>query len=825
MRLHVKPKSPIRKKIFLISIGLMYSFFTFGADQAISNTSFWLWDFLGRLHPSITHFPIALLIFAGFLELLTLGKFRHPIRPAIRLMVLAGAVAAILSALFGWLLAENQGTAGSTFDLHKQIGIATAVLSFGLLLFLRKSESGSRPSQIIAYRSVLFVAGIGVGIAGHFGGSLVHGEDFLTEVLPWKATEQPTDLPKIDLANFSSNPSENQEIGLVTNVRMVMAHNCYKCHSGAKIEGELRLDEKEFVFQGGENGPVILPGNSADSELIRRITLPKNHKKLMPAKGKQLSDEEIALLAFWIDQGAPWPEGVSQQSIYRVADLAPRNPTLPPAKSGLENPIDRWVDAYFQANKISWQKTAEDRVFLRRLYLDIIGLLPSPAELKSFEQDPNPQKRSAWAEKLLERKDDYTQHWLTFWNDILRNDYTGTGYITNGRFAITDWLYTSIRDNKPYNQLVKELLNPTEKSKGFIEGIRWRGTVNASQRTEMQAAQNVGQVILGLNLKCASCHDSFVSDWELEEAYAFANIFADSTLEISRCEIPTGKFAKTKILWEELGNIDSTASKAEKLRQLADNLVQPANGRMYRTFVNRIWKQLMGRGIVEPVDEMDNLPWSQDLLDWLAVDFVENGYNIKRLILQITSSKIYQMESFPVASPDLLLAADFTFQGMVRKRMTAEQFSDAVGNLASPLFDSAEVKFKPYELIPEAQMATSLTRASLVANNTFLTALGRPNREIVSTSRDSQASLLQALELTNGERLNTALFKGGEYWTKQYPQADDLVKALFSNALLRSPTEKELEVGRQLFGETTDAKQAQDLLWSVLLLPEFQMIY
>ena len=479
----------------------------------------------------------------------------------------------------------------------------------------------------------------------------------------------------------------------------------------------------------------------------------------------------------------------------------------------------------FRQMKSLGKKLPNDRVFLRRLYLDIIGLLPSPAELKSFEQDPNPQKRSAWAEKLLERKDDYTQHWLTFWNDILRNDYTGTGYITNGRFAITDWLYTSIRDNKPYNQLVKELLNPTEKSKGFIEGIRWRGTVNASQRTEMQAAQNVGQVILGLNLKCASCHDSFVSDWKLEEAYAFANIFADSTLEISRCEIPTGKFAKTEILWEELGNIDSTASKAEKLRQLADNLVQPANGRMYRTFVNRIWKQLMGRGIVEPVDEMDNLPWSQDLLDWLAVDFVENGYNIKRLILQITSSKIYQMESFPVASPDLLLAADFTFQGMVRKRMTAEQFSDAVGNLAYPLFDSAEVKFKPYELIPEAQMATSLTRASLVANNTFLTALGRPNREIVSTSRDSQASLLQALELTNGERLNAALLKGGEYWTKQYPQADDLVKALFSNALLRSPTEKELEVGRQLFGETTDVKQAQDLLWSVLLLPEFQMIY
>lgn len=96
----------------------------------------------------------------------------------------------------------------------------------------------------------------------------------------------------------------------------------------------------------------------------------------------------------------------------------------------------------------------------------------------------------------------------------------------------------------------------------------------------MQAAQNVGQVILGLNFKCASCHDSFISDWKLEEAYAFANVSADTTLEISRFEIPTGKFAKTEILWEELGDIDSAATRAEKLRQLADQLVQPANGRM-----------------------------------------------------------------------------------------------------------------------------------------------------------------------------------------------------------------------------------------------------
>ena len=813
------------KFTFLLSIGLMTSLVAFGAEESEAATPFWLWEILGRLHPIITHFPIALLIFAGFLELLTLKNFQHPMRQAIRLMVIFGAVAAILSAAFGWLLAENEGISGSTLDLHKQIGIATAALSVLLLFFLRKSESNSTEANIKGYRSLLFIAGLGVGLAGHFGGSLVHGEDFLTEKLPWNEDVDAPESLTINLAQFSSDLSENQEMLLVTNVRSVLAHNCYKCHSGAKIEGELRLDEKEFIFTGGENGEVIIPGNPAQSELIRRISLSKNHKDVMPSKGNLLSKDEIALLTLWIEKGAPWPEGVPQQSIYRVAELAPRKPILPNAKPGLENPIDRWVDSYFQDNKIKWSPEVDDRTFLRRIYLDVIGLLPSPEELERFQKDSDPQKRQVIAQQLLDQKEDYTQHWLSFWNDILRNDYTGTGYITKGRFAITDWLYTSIRDNKSYDQLVKELINPTEKSKGFIEGIRWRGTVNASQRTEMQAAQNVGQVILGLNLKCASCHDSFISDWKLEEAYAFANVFADSTLEISRCEIPTGKFAKTKILWEELGSVDSAANKAEKLRQLADRLVQPANGRMYRTIVNRVWKQLMGRGIIEPVDEMDNAPWSQDLLDWLAVDFVENGYDLKRLIYQITSSKIYQSESIPIASPELLLADDFKFQGLIRRRMTAEQFSDAVSHLASPLFDSAEVRFRPYELIPEAALGSKFARASLIANNPFLTALGRPNREIVATSRDSQASLLQALELTNGVKLNSALEKGGERWVMNYSDPKVLTEKLFAQALLRAPTTKELEVANRLFAGKAQASKTQDLLWSIFLLPEFQMIY
>lgn len=817
------------KKILLFSLILSVSAASpaFAQDSG-ENSVFWLWHFFGRLHPMIVHFPIALLIFAAILELFTLKKFESKFRPAIRLLVLIGAVSAIIAAVFGWLLADSDAIEGELLDLHQQIGIATAVLSVLVLFFLQKITKKYKSNQVLLYRSFLFIAALGVSITGHFGASLTHGEEFLTEVLPWKGAEDGLEnIPSapINLTAYQAELNPETEMKLIGEVRMVLAHNCYKCHSGAKIEGELRLDEKEFVFAGGESGKILIPGNPAESDMIRRINLRKGHKDVMPSKGKLLTDPEKQLLELWIAKGAPWPDGAAQQSVYRVANLAPRKPNLPRSTAGMSNPIDLLVNEYFKVNKLSWQEKIDDRTYLRRIYLDVVGLIPSPEELEAFSNDSRPEKREIWLQNLLNRNDDYATHWLTFWNDALRNDYTGTGYITKGRFNITDWLYTSIRDNKPYDEFVRQLLNPDEKSKGFIEGIRWRGTVNASQRTEMQAAQNVGQVILGLNLKCASCHDSFISDWKLEQAYAFANVFADSTLEVSRCEQPTGTMAKTKILWEELGDIDSAANRAEKLRQLADGLVQPANGRMYRTIVNRVWKQMMGRGIVEPVDEMDNLPWSQDLLDWLAVDFADNGYDLKRLVFQIASSNIYQSQSVSIESADKLIADDFQFKGLIRRRMTAEQFSDAVSQLIYPLFDSTEVKYKPYELLPEVVKRPSFARASLVANNPFMTALGRPNREIVSTSRDSQASLLQALELTNGERLNTALKNGAKQWKATYPRTDQLTEEWYEKALNRKPSPKELEIAKAALGQNPDADQVQDFFWAVLLLPEFQMVY
>ncbi|MBD3626798.1 PSD1 and planctomycete cytochrome C domain-containing protein [Cyclobacterium sp.] len=796
-------------------------------EQAVESEPFWLWKFLGRLHPLAVHFPVSLLLFAAVLELFTLKNFNHKLRPGIDLLVWAGVAGAVLAAVLGWVLATVEDYGGNTLDVHQWTGITTAFLGLLLIYFLRKSENGNNLQAVKAFRSVLFISAVGVSVAGHFGASLTHGEDYLTSTFPWNEDDySPEDL-NIDLVAFGEEGelSEQKQVELVGKVRAVFAHNCYKCHSDAKIKGELRLDEREYVFEGGESGPVIVPGNPGKSDLVRRIKLPKDHEDAMPSKGKVLSTDEIALISFWVERGAPWPDAASEVSEYRVAALEPRRPNVPAPRKGMNQPIDIWVDEYFQEQDITWKDPVDDKTYLRRIYLDIIGLLPDPETYKAFLEDSRPNKRAAWVEELLNRNDDYATHWMTFWNDALRNDYTGTGYITKGRYAITDWLYTSLRENKPYDQFVKQLLDPDEKSKGFIEGIRWRGDVNASQVTEMQAAQNVGQVILGLNLKCASCHDSFISDWKLEEAYAFANIFADTTLEVSRCETPIGKKASTKILWEELGEIDSTASRDKKLEQLAEYLVQPANGRMYRTIVNRIWKQMMGRGLVEPADEMDNLPWSQDLLDWMATDFEDNGYDLKNLIYKIAISKAYQQPSIGVEDPQYLTDDDFVFEGVVRRRLTAEQFADGVSQNINPLFEMEALKYNPNELAVSEEPSMPFARASLVANNDFLKALGRPNREVVSTSRDSQASLLQALELTNGETLNEALKDGAMKWKEKYNDGDIIVHETYRQLLGRDPHQNEFNVAMEVLGEDPEPAAIQDLFWAVLLLPEFQLIY
>ncbi|MCW3120087.1 MAG: hypothetical protein JWM28_4169 [Chitinophagaceae bacterium] len=776
---------------------------------------FWLWSFLGRLHPMIVHFPISLLFVALLLEMIDWRRKSGNFRPAIRILVLVGALSAVTAVIFGLLLSStDEYEISDALSVHQWTGIAT--MAAGCLTAHAYWKFSPR-----IQKALLILTVAGVTIAGHYGATLTHGEDYLSSVLPSHSSTAGIDSSFI-LASNKGGLNEEQVQELNLQVRAIFAHNCTNCHGAAKVKGELRLDKREFILKGGEDGAVIIPGKPDESDLIRRIKLPRSHKEAMPAKGKALTKEEIALLEFWIKQGAPWPKG-ELKSLYHVAAMAPHLPELPPVSGDLVNPVDRFVNVYFQKNKVKWNKPVDDRTYMRRVYLDITGLLPPPDSLDAFINNTTIGKRESLVRELLGRNDDYAQHWLTFWNDALRNDYSGTGYITQGRFGITKWLYNSLRDNKPYDLFVKELISPDKESKGFITGIQWRGTINASQRTEMQAAQNISQVFLGLNLKCASCHDSFISDWKLDDSYAFANIFSDTVLEINRCDKPTGRMAGRRILFKELGQLDSNANKKNRLRQLADILVQPKDGRLFRTLVNRVWAQLMGRGMVEPVDVMDNQPWSQDLLDWMASDFTANGYDIKKLLYTILTSKTYQLPSVGIKDAGLIVAQDYTFKGMLRRRLTAEEFTDAVSMAIEPIYPDSIVV---YNLLPDSiKNVIPFARASLVKNDPFLTALGRPNRETVSTSRTSQANLLQALELTNGIQFNNALKRGAGKWKEKYPDAGIMIKEIYRKALGRLPLGEEQAVAMKTLGNNPSEAAIQDFIWAITLHPEFQLIF
>jgi hypothetical protein len=227
------------------------------------------------------------------------------------------------------------------------------------------------------------------------------------------------------------------------------------------------------------------------------------------------------------------------------------------------------------------------------------------------------------------------------------------------------------------------LINPVSDSEGFSKGIVWRGVVNASQTPQMQAAQNISQVFMGVNLKCASCHDSFINDWTLTDSYGLASVYHDGPLEIFTCDKPTGKKSAARFIYPELGDIDPTADKPARLERLAEIMTCDKNGRLARTIVNRLWAKCFGRGLVEPVDDMEQPAWNPDLLDWLAEDLTAHHYDLRHTLERILTSQAYQL---PAVSLSEQASKDFVFRGPGVRRLTAEQFRDALGQLTGVWF-------------------------------------------------------------------------------------------------------------------------------------------
>ena len=610
-----------------------------------------------------------------------------------------------------------------------------------------------------------------------------------------------------------------QAVDFTHEVVPILRKHCGECHTGDARQGGFSLNTREDLLAGGDSGtPGLVPGASATSELVARITSDDPDYR-MPSDGEPLPPEAVAVLKAWIDEGAPWEPGFAFKGTAWEPPLALREVVLPPAIDGRTHPIDRVVDAALAAHGVPRPPRCDDRTFIRRASLDLVGLLPEPDRVEAFVADTDPNKNARLVRELLDDDVAYADHWMTFWNDLLRNDYTGTGFITGGRRQITTWLHRSLAANVPFDRFVRELVSPTDESRGFIDGIVWRGTVNASQTVPIQFAQNIGQTFLGINLKCASCHDSFVDRWTLQQTYDLAAVTSEQPLELARCDKATGVMATPAWIFPDLGQIDATLPPPARLAQLAEIMTKPGNGWLSRTLANRLWHRLMGRGIVHPIDSLRTQPWSEDLLDLLAGDLVSHGWDVRHLLETICTSEAYAAATPAVEG--LPRGTDYVFRGPLPRRMTAEQFTDAVWALAgtAPAKPDAEVLAAP------APASTPMVRSALVKATPLMAALGRPNRDQVVTSRPSDLTTLEAILLANEQSLADEIAKGGGRILAEHgPDPDRIISWIFSAALSRPPTAAEAAVARDLLGAAPTAERVADCLWSVVMLPEFQLV-
>jgi hypothetical protein len=499
-------------------------------------------------------------------------------------------------------------------------------------------------------------------------------------------------------------------VDFATDVHPILASRCLGCHSGATPQGGFSLATREGALKG-------------KSEIVARV---KGEAGLpMPPTGKSLDEKQIAILEAWVKADLPWTDVSHKVPSAWRAPLEPRVVQLP--QNYETNPIDKIL--YNQGFN---GKTVPDAVFVRRAYLDLWGITPTPEQLRSFDGN-----RAKLVDQLLADRKMVTGHWISFWNDLLRDDLRA---YHGGEKSIRPWLIKALNANMPYDQMVRELVNPVgpDSPEGFLLGINWRGDVNASQRPMIQAAQNTAQVFLGVNLKCASCHDSFINQYKLKQAYGMAALFSEEReLDLYRCDVKTGEKVGPEFLFPAVGPPVGENRRADA----AALFTSPKNGRLARTFVNRIWAKLFGRGIVEPVDDMDAEPFNADLLDWLAVDFARD-YDIHRLVKLIMTSRAWQQPA----------EANLTtqFHGPVPRRLTAEQIVDTLSAITGEWrvvqTDTSARFAREWEL-----RSTALTRA-----------LGRPMRDQVITTRNAESSTLQALELVNGVTIHQQLRRGAQ---------------------------------------------------------------
>ncbi len=489
------------------------------------------------------------------------------------------------------------------------------------------------------------------------------------------------------------------------------------------------------------------------------------------------------------------------------------------------NFIDGHVWDKLQRLGITPSEPAGDATFLRRAYLDVIGRLPTPAETRAFLADGAPDKRRRLVDQLLERPE-YADYWANKWADLLRPNPYRVGI--KAVYNLDAWLREAFRRNKPYDQFVRELI--TAQGSTFRQGAV---TVFRDRRDPAEITPMISQLFLGIRLDCAKCHHHPFEVWGQEDFYGLAAYFArigrkgtglsppiSGSEEIvftgTRGEVKhplTGQVLDPKPLF---GKAPALEAERDPRQALADWIVSDDNPYFARVLVNRVWADLMGRGLVDPVDDLraTNPPSNGPLLEALARDFRQQGYDLKKLLRTILTSYVYGLSSMPNERN----AADTrNYSRHYRQRLQAEVLLDAISDITGVP--------ESFAAMPAGSRATELW--TFRTQSLFLDSFGRPDpNQDPPCERTSDTSVVQALHLMNAPNLHRKVTSDAGRAATLAASAKtprEIVEELYALVYGRLPADEERAVCLNLFEQPGASRRqvTEDLLWALLNTPEF----
>ncbi|MBK8040285.1 MAG: DUF1553 domain-containing protein [Verrucomicrobiaceae bacterium] len=496
------------------------------------------------------------------------------------------------------------------------------------------------------------------------------------------------------------------------------------------------------------------------------------------------------------------------------------------AKLPLRNEIDKLVYARLQKVGYLPSDTCSDAEFLRRTSLDAIGMLPSVEEARAFLADKNPSKYEQWIDQLLERAE-WADHWAIKWGDLIRPNPSRVG--VKPVYLLDQWIRQSFRENKPWNRFVTELLTAEGNTHKNGPVAIWR-----DKREPIDAATFIGQIFLGVRLECAKCHHHPTEKWDQTDYYQMAAFFTQMKRKGQGISAPISgepeqwwfapgtasiEHPVTKVSLKPRPPADKEIPIAESQDPravLADWMTNPKNPHFAHAIVNRVWSSFMGRGIVDPVDDFraSNPPTNPALLDWLAADFVQHGYDLKHLMRTIMRSQIYRLSSLPNETN----AADLkNYSRSYRRRLPAETLLDAVCAVT-------EVK-ETFSGMPPDALAKQTWNHKLESQ--FMDAFGRPNASSeCPCEREAKPSVVQALHLMNSTKLQDMLVSSKGRVTrmaKSDAKPEQIVEELYLACFSRLPDAEEMTIATSAFTAKDATRQTalEDVLWSLLNSAEF----